>query len=159
MSVELTIFRTGGVRLPKATDVPDRTPTGALTPETYLGYERLDLERYRGQRVKQDDAALYLPPAKLAQNEYAYGGVARVEGQRLVAVRDTSIRLHFHARKVHVVLGGRGTVRVLVDGKPQGSLRVTEDRLYNAVSFTQIQDQMLELRLSRGVEAYAFTFG
>jgi cytochrome c biogenesis protein CcdA/thiol-disulfide isomerase/thioredoxin len=147
------------VRLPKATKVPDRTPTGALTPETYLGYERLDLVRYRGQRVRQGDAALYLPPVKLAQNEYAYGGVARVEGQKIVAVRDTSIRLHFHARKVHVVLGGRGTVRALVDGKPRGRFRVTEDRLYTAVSYPQIEDRLLELRLSPGVEAYSFTFG
>jgi cytochrome c biogenesis protein CcdA/thiol-disulfide isomerase/thioredoxin len=146
-------------RLPKATDMPDRTPTGLITPETYLGYERLDLVRYRGQRVKQDDAMLYLPPAKLGQNEYAYGGVARVEGQRLDAIRDTSIRLHFHARDVYIVLGGNGTVRTLVDGGPYGRFRVTQDRLYTAVSYPRIQDRLLELRLSPGVQAYSFTFG
>ena len=154
-----TLLAEPAVRLPKPTDMPDRTPTGALTPETYLGFDRLDLVRSRGPRVKQGDAALYLPPATLAPNEYAYGGVARVESQRLVAVRDASIRLHFHARKVHIVLGGRGTVQVLVDGKPYGSLRVTEDRLYTAVSYPGIQDRLLELRLSPGVEAYSFTFG
>ena len=30
----------GGLALPKATDVPDTTPTKTLTPETYLGTER-----------------------------------------------------------------------------------------------------------------------
>jgi cytochrome c biogenesis protein CcdA len=154
-----TLLAERTVRLPKPTDMADHTPTGAITPETYLGYERLDLVRYRGQRVRQGEDMLYLPPAQLAQDEYAYGGVARVESQRLIAVRDTSIRLHFHARAVYIVLGGHGTVRTLVDGKPYGSFRVTQDRLYTAVSYPGIQDRLLELRLSAGVEAYSFTFG
>jgi hypothetical protein len=29
------------VRLTSRTDVPDRTPTLPITPESYLGYERL----------------------------------------------------------------------------------------------------------------------
>jgi cytochrome c biogenesis protein CcdA/thiol-disulfide isomerase/thioredoxin len=154
-----TLLAERSVRLPNSTDMADHTPTGEITPETYLGYERLDLTRYRGQRVKQAAAALYLQPATLAQNEYAYGGVARVESQRLIAIRDTSIRLHFHARDVYIVLGGHGTVRTYVDGKPSGRFGVTQDRLYTAVSYPRIEDRLLELRLSPGVEAYSFTFG
>ena len=76
-----------------------------------------------------------------------------------MAGREATLRLHFHARNVFVVLGGRGRVRVLVDGRPTSTLAVTSDRLYTAVSGSRTQDALLELRLTPGVEAYSFTFG
>ena len=57
------------------------------------------------------------------------------------------------------MLGGRGTVRALVDGKPARTLEVNKDRLYTVVSGTIARDGLLELRMSPGVNAYAFTFG
>ena len=60
---------------------------------------------------------------------------------------------------MYIVLGGRGTVRALVDGKPVRTLDVNDDRLYTVVSGTYASDGVLELRMSPGVNAYAFTFG
>ena len=74
-------------------------------------------------------------------------------------MRDARLRLHFYAAKVFLVLGGKGRVQVLVDGKPQRTVRVTADRLYTLLDGTKTQDALLELRFSPGVEAYAFTFG
>jgi cytochrome c biogenesis protein CcdA/thiol-disulfide isomerase/thioredoxin len=142
---------------PEASRLADATPTGLLTPESYLGYERL--ARYTGSKVAPDRAADYSFPASLDQNDLAYAGRLRVEAERIVAVRDARVRLHFHARKVFLVLGGEGTVQVLVDGRAERTVRVTDDQLYTLVDGTKERDALLELRLSPGVSAYAFTFG
>ena len=79
--------------------------------------------------------------------------------QRIVAGKDARLRLRYYARKVYLVLGGNGTVQVLVDGKPHEVVRVTSDRLYTLVDGSSIDDATLELRFTPGVAAYAFTFG
>jgi cytochrome c biogenesis protein CcdA/thiol-disulfide isomerase/thioredoxin len=142
---------------PVAQELADATPTGLITPESYLGFARI--ERYAGSELHRNTIADYTFPATLGQNELAYAGRLRLDQQRIVAVEDASLRLHFHARKVFLVLGGKGTVRVLVDGRPVRTVRVNEDRLYTVVDGKEIRDALLELRFSPGVEAYAFTFG
>jgi cytochrome c biogenesis protein CcdA/thiol-disulfide isomerase/thioredoxin len=137
--------------------VVDRTPTDLTTPESYLGYERL--ERYAGSPIHQDKPGSYTLPLALPQNELAYGGTWNVGGQRILAVRDARLRLHFHARNVYLVLGGKGQVESFVDGKRLGSIAVTGDRLYTILSGETVRDAVLELRFSPGVDAYAFTFG
>ena len=117
------------------------------------------LQRYTGSPVHEDRLARYELPFKLGQNELAYGGSWRVQSERIVAGQEAKVRLRFHARKVHLVLGGRGRVQVLVDGKPERVFRVTDDRLYTLVERPKITDGLLELRFTPGVQAYAFTFG
>ena len=137
--------------------VADQTPTEVVTPETYLGYVRL--ERYAGSAIRQDTTAGYSLPAALPQNDLAYGGVWKIGGERILAVRDARLRLHFHARDVYIVLGGHGHIDSLVNGKRLGSLTVNQDRLYTLVSGSAVRDGILELRFSPGVNAYSFTFG
>src|SRR5581483_2663124 len=137
--------------------VADRTPTDATTPESYLGYLRLD--RYAGAPVRQDKVATYTLPDRLPPDGLAYGGVWKVGGERNLAVRDARLRLHFHARNVYLVLGGKGRVESFLDGKRLGSIDVTGDRLYTILSGPAVRDAILELRFPPGVDAYAFTFG
>jgi cytochrome c biogenesis protein CcdA/thiol-disulfide isomerase/thioredoxin len=135
-------------------------PSGApVTPETYLGYERLD--RYAGSPIRSDRIARYrFPSAPLPRNHLAYAGPWRVEGERIVASGvGARLRLSFNARDVHLVLGGRGSVDVSVDGRRRRTVNVTEDRLYTLVRLPTVRDGLLELGFSPGVEAYAFTFG
>jgi cytochrome c biogenesis protein CcdA/thiol-disulfide isomerase/thioredoxin len=146
-----------GMRLPKRLELPDRTPTGSITPESYLGYGRLD--RYVGSPLGTNRLAHYELPPTLGQSELAYGGYWRVGPERIVAGRDARLQLRFRARKVHLVLGGHGRVQVLVDGKPEQTVRVTDDRLYTLVRRRDLTEGLLELRFSPGVEGYAFTFG
>ena len=49
--------------------------------------------------------------------------------------------------------------RVIVDGKPERTVRVAGDRLYTLVKRPKLGNHLLELRFSPGVAAYAFTFG
>jgi cytochrome c biogenesis protein CcdA/thiol-disulfide isomerase/thioredoxin len=144
-------------RLPTATAIADRTPMAATTPESYLGYTRLD--RYAGSDITRDRFATYRFPATLPLDELAYGGSWLVGGERVLAGRAARLRLHFHAHDVYLVLGGSGTVRVLLDGRAFRTVRVTGDRLYTLLSGTKLREALLELRFSPGVQGYAFTFG
>jgi len=143
--------------LPAAVHMADRTPTYQLTPESYLGYERLD--RYAGSPIKQDVPARYSLPYVLDQSQLAYGGTWTVEGERIVAGKDAELELHFFARKVHLVLGGRGFVVIRLDGKELRRVRVTQDRLYTLLDQGSDRDGRLDLRFTPGISAYAFTFG
>ena len=143
----------------RTTAVDDVTPTELVTPESYLGYVRLDSARYSGTAVRPNAVLRYAFPRRLALNALSYAGVWKIGDQRALAVREARLRLHFHARDVYLVLGGHGRVRSFVDGRATGSVRVAADRLYTLVSGRRLQDAVLELRFSHGVNAYAFTFG
>ncbi|MDQ5821108.1 MAG: cytochrome c biogenesis protein DipZ, partial [Actinomycetota bacterium] len=146
-----------GVRLPAAEPKADRTPRELVTPESYLGYQRLD--RYAGLPVREDKLARYTFPRILPQNELAYAGEWLVGPERIVAGKRARLRLHFHASRVYLVLSGKGSVEKLVDGKRMGSVRVDGDRLYTLLELPRLADAVLELRFTPGLSAYAFTFG
>ena len=146
-----------GPDAPPASGLEDKSPHGQLTPESYLGYERL--ARYYGPPVLKDGERGYTFPAKLEDNELAFAGRWKVENERAVARSGARLRLDYRARNVYLVLTGTGSVRVLVDGKPERTVRVSGDRLYTLVEGKRISDHVLELRFSPGIAAYAFTFG
>jgi cytochrome c biogenesis protein CcdA/thiol-disulfide isomerase/thioredoxin len=152
-----TLLAEGGAVPPGRTDVADRTPTELTTPETYLGYLRI--ADYAGSPIHPNRLVPYSLPARLARNELAYGGLWRIESERAVTGAGARLRLHFRARNVYIVLGGKGSVDELVDGRRTGSFQVTSDRLYTLLSGAQARDALLELRFSPGVDAYSFTFG
>jgi len=146
-----------GLRAGVARRVADTTPTELITPESYLGYERLD--RYAGSTLRHDTMAQYRFAQSLPQNDLEYGGSWRVENDRILAGRGARLRIHFHAKNVYLVLGGRGRVSVLVDGRAAKTVRVDSYRLYTLRSSKQLADAVMELRFTPGVQAYAFTFG
>jgi cytochrome c biogenesis protein CcdA/thiol-disulfide isomerase/thioredoxin len=146
-----------GAGAPAASGLEDRSPHGQLTPESYLGYKRLD--RNGGDQIVEDEPHGYTLPRGLLDNELAFGGVWTVQDERALAGPSASLRLQYRARDVYLVLTGKGSVHVLVDGRPERTVRVAGDRLYTLVEREQIGDHLLELRFSPGVAAYAFTFG
>ena len=146
-----------GTPVPEASGLEDRSPRGQVTPETYLGYERL--ASYSGREIRQDGEQVYAFPVKLEDNELAYAGRWRIERERAVAGRGARLRLDYRARNVFLVLTGKGSVRVLLDGKAEQTVRVSGDRLYTLVEREAIDDHVLELAFSPGVAGYAFTFG
>ena len=101
----------------------------------------------------------YAFPPALGESELALGGTWTVEDERAVAGRRARLRLRYRARDVFLVLTVTGTVEVLVDGKPERTVRVDGDRLYPLVERLRNRDHLLELRVSPDLAAYAFTFG
>ena len=139
----------------------DETPSGEQTPETYLGYQRLD--RFVGSELVPDRESEYSIPDYLPLHGVAYGGHWTVESERIVAGEGARLRLAFHAHDVFLVLGasgGSGSVEVSVDGERVGTVPITVDDLYTLARIPgEKRDHVLDLRLSPGTEAYAFTFG
>jgi cytochrome c biogenesis protein CcdA/thiol-disulfide isomerase/thioredoxin len=141
--------------------IDDETPEGVQTPETYLGYERI--ERFVGSKIVKDREVTYRLPETFPFGHLAYGGSWTVEGERIVAGTSAGLLLSFHANEVFLVLGtssGEERVEVRVDGRRVGTVRVTDDRLYRLVRIPgEKRNHVLDLRFSPGAEAYAFTFG
>ena len=142
-------------------EIEDATPTGPQTPESYLGYGRID--RFVGSRIAPDRKAEYAIPKFVPLHGLAYGGRWTVEEERIVAGEDARLRLHFIGSNVFLVLGSEGareSVEVTIDGTRVGTVRVTQDDLYTLARIPGEKGQhTLDLRFSPGTEAYAFTFG
>jgi cytochrome c biogenesis protein CcdA/thiol-disulfide isomerase/thioredoxin len=142
-------------------DIEDETPSGAQTPESYLGYERI--ERFTGFRMEPNREAEYSIPEFVPLHGLAYGGRWTVEDERAVAGEDARLRLHFKASNVFLVLGTNGgveTVEVALDGDRIGTVTVTQDDIYTLARIPgKKRAHMLDLAFSPGTEAYAFTFG
>jgi cytochrome c biogenesis protein CcdA/thiol-disulfide isomerase/thioredoxin len=142
----------------KRTSIADTTPQELTTPESYLGYARLD--RFASGQPILDSPARYHFPAQLPQDALAYAGTWTVQPSRIVAGPGARLRLRFQARKIFLVLGGTGSIRVLVDGKPLEDVVVSgTPRLYTLARFPRLRHGLLELQVPDGVEGYAFTFG
>jgi cytochrome c biogenesis protein CcdA/thiol-disulfide isomerase/thioredoxin len=154
---EKLLRRLLGVTSAPMTNVKNTTPSGLLTPESYLGTARID--RVIGDAIHAGVPWTYEMPKAVPQNNLAYGGRWTIEKERAVAVKDARLRLRFSASKVYLVLGGHGSVDVLVDGKPLRTVRVDGDRLYTLVDSAQPRQALLELRFAPGISGYAFTFG
>jgi len=154
-----TLLAEGGSAPERRADAPVAAqPRAAVTPETYLGWYRLD--RYAGSPVVPGRVAEYrFPSVPLGVSELAYDGLWRVNGERILSERDSRLQLRFLARAVHLVLSGRGDVEVLLDGRPLRTVHVTEPRLYTLLRLPTRRVGLLELRFSPGLAAYAFTFG
>jgi cytochrome c biogenesis protein CcdA/thiol-disulfide isomerase/thioredoxin len=148
------------VHLPPATEVANRTPTQDLTPETYIGYERIDVQDYVGSQITPNLQDLYLPAAALQQNQLTWGGYWTEHQWSALAGTNAQMALDFQANDVYLVLGGKGTVQVSVNGVYQKTVAVTGvPNLYTLVSANHFESGTLGLRFSPGVAAYDFTFG
>ncbi len=113
-----------------ASDVAERRGSVRTTPETYLGYQRID--RFVGPIVPGRERTYQFPTEPLGSDEMAYAGRVKVEQERLVAGQGARLRIQFLAREVNLVLGGRGKLEVFLDGKPEKTLTIGgEPRLYN----------------------------
>ena len=73
------------VSLPKATDVPDTTPTHTLTPETYLGSERPSGTFSSPGGYRAGTSTYSFPSASLALNDYAFSGSWAITDQAITA--------------------------------------------------------------------------
>ena len=140
-------------------EVANRTPTELLTPETYLGPQRLDPSRYVGTKPVTNRAAVYRLAKSVPQNDISYGGTWTLAGQTATPGRDARLALHYHAKDVYIVLSGHGRIRVTRNGRSLPPIDVTGAKLYTVLSSNETTDATLDFSVPRGVTAYSFTFG
>ena len=156
-------------------NMPDQTPEGMQSPETYVGAERMQYY-FPSHRVDQGKRTFVMSD-RLKQDSFTFGGEWDVRSEDAVAGRDAELNYHFYADKVFLVLrpgkaGPNAKVQVFVDGKPadvsnagsdvmNGEVKVDADRLYNLVDLKgKSGGHVLLLKFETpGIEAFAFTFG
>lgn len=150
------------------------------TPETYLGYARM--ERLGSpEPVVRDGETVYTAPEELASDKFYFSGAWRVETERSVAGANARILYRFNAANANLVIappdGKAARVEVLLDNAPvpegyrgadvtlgqDGKTYATidEETLYELIYAPgKYERHLLEIRfLDAGTAAYAFTFG
>ncbi|HEY3733933.1 MAG TPA: cytochrome c biogenesis protein DipZ [Streptosporangiaceae bacterium] len=144
--------------LPSATDIPDETPAGELSPETYVGYDRL--QYLVPATVARDVPAPYQFPAQLPLGGMGLDGVWTDHAQEATAGAGAGLELKFIAQDIYLVLGGTGTLDVSVGGHHTQTIQVGgTPRLYTLYQASAATTGTLLLRASPGIQAYDFTFG
>ena len=158
MNIRSLLMTGGAQHLPPPTDTPDRTPTSALTPESYLGYDRLT--NYAGSPVRDGRSATYTFTSSLPANSLSLAGNWTVNSEDVTAGPGAKIELNYTATDVYLVLGGQGTITATVNGGPAQTIPVSGiPRLYTMVSGSSPTRGVLTLTFTPGIEAYDFTFG
>ncbi len=159
--IRLLLMAGGAKSLPKATDVPDRTPQVPITTETYLGAERFDVTRYVGTAVEPGGRTQHFADVPTVNaDELSISGTWSQQQWSLTAGRGAGLKLGFTADDVYLVLGGTGTVSVSVDGRHLRTVAVSGlPDLYTLATFPKFTSGELDLTVSPGVKAYDFTFG
>jgi cytochrome c biogenesis protein CcdA/thiol-disulfide isomerase/thioredoxin len=148
-----------GMRLDRTTDVPIMTPTREMSPETYIGYERLQY-LLPGTGLVRNRPARYSFPASLPFGAFALSGTWTDHAQEATAGAGARLQLAFVARTVYLVLGGHGSLDVAIDGRHTQTIHVAGvPRLYTLYDAGRQTSGKLLLRVSPGIQAYDFTFG
>jgi cytochrome c biogenesis protein CcdA/thiol-disulfide isomerase/thioredoxin len=147
----------------------EQPSAGITTPESYLGAARAD--RFVNGVILPGVHDFDRSPV-LAPDSLGYGGKWRIDYDKAVS-GGGDLGLNFKSKRVYLVLSSPGRprrVEVELDGKPipsrlagsdveDGTVEVTNQRLYDLVSLPQVGRHELKLEFPPGVEGYAFTFG
>ncbi len=146
------------ITLPPPTRLPNLTPTGQLSAESYLGTDR---SQYLQNGTMNDGAPQnFTLPTSVQSGLYALGGSWTPSPQSILANAKAQLNLHFFAKDVYLVLGGKGTVTETLNGLPLKVTRVSGiPTLYTLVNQQTAHDGILGLSFSPGIRAYDFTFG
>lgn len=138
----------------------------AVTPETYLGYERADAYSVP---ISKNEMHLYTGQIP-GTNQVSLEGEWKVDKESVTSGKGAVMRLMFQASSVYLVLSGNSNepVKIFLNGQPYtlktddmqkpGEILVKEARKYDVVK-VPYGDYLLELRFPEGIQAYAFTFG
>ncbi len=147
-----------GATLPARTNAPDVTVARGTTPETYLSTQRID--RYVGTSLAEAKSRQYHAPARLPNDAVSINGTWTTTYEDFTAGAGARIDLDYQAKKVYLVLGGHGPVRVLVNGKVTRTLQVSgPPTLYTLVDDSSAHRALLQVEPAAGIQAYDLTFG
>ncbi len=147
-----------GTSLPARTKTSEATVAKGTTPETYLGTQRI--RRYVGDDLAEAKPKDYHAPATLPNDGISINGDWTTTYEDFTAGADARIDLNYQAKKVYLVLGGHGPVRILINGKLVRTLQVAGvPTLYTLDSRETPRRALLQVEPAPGIQAYDFTFG
>lgn len=134
------------------------------TPETYLGYARAD-KFSSTEAAAPDIVKNYQFPESLPKDGWALQGKWEIKADKIIARENgAAIKIHFFAKKVFAVMGSADNtpikVKVMLDGKLNHILTISNPTLYEVVELDKPSTAMLELvPETEGAQIYTFTFG
>jgi cytochrome c biogenesis protein CcdA/thiol-disulfide isomerase/thioredoxin len=159
----------GAENIPTGTDNPTYQ-VSAKTPETYVGYGRME-NFASNERIKKDQVANYSLPKKLGANDFGFEGDWMVGKEFSSPKSGSKLLMDFNSKEVYLVMRPSkdvGKVKVFVDDQMQafgddnleGTVTVDEDRLYKLVKLSEPGRHLLRLEFEDdNSEVFAFTFG
>lgn len=144
------------------------------TPELYLGHQRIRYLQNQNQLVP-DELTTYQAPTNLDPNHFSLSGTWLVSSEYSQSSPGGSLTLNFEAKDVYLVMNSTSgelvSVEVYLDNQPvtpsnsgadikDGSVIVSQDRLYHLISLPEPGQHQLKLEFPDGsIQAFAFTFG
>ncbi|MFA5136192.1 MAG: cytochrome c biogenesis protein DipZ [Patescibacteria group bacterium] len=144
--------------------------TFGRTPETYLGYGRLD--RFSSpEQIKRNISSTYTSPPLLPANSFAFKGRWTIMEEYAVPENGSELLFNFEAKEVFLVMritGKPSKIAVYLDNKIQyfgednknGSVTVDTDKLYKLIKLPTPGKHILRLEFNdANVQLFAFTFG
>ncbi len=154
--------------------MPDETPKTSRSPETYLGYQRMQYY-FPSEKILPGKDVFTIAP-NIPVNSFTLGGEWDIQGEQAAAGDKAILQYHFYADKVFLVMrpgaNTSATVKVYLDGSlvktlqagadvKDGVVTVDTDKLYNVIDLKgKPGDHFLRLEFETpGVEVFAFTFG
>ena len=150
-------------------NMKDQTPTGQLSPETYVGSKRI--ENISSSEQVKGGVQTFSIQDGLPLHYFSFGGTWDIQPEYAVTAKDSTLDFHFFAKKVFLVITPKKAgdeVKVSVDKQPgnggdvkSGIITLDTPRLYELVSLKKTaEDHTLHLEfLEEGTEVFAFTFG
>ncbi len=132
------------------------------TPETYLGYERI--ERYVSPEIiTKEGLAEYSLPETLPDNSVAFKGWLNVMPKYTNPQKGAEIFINFYAKDVYLVMRPKNKpskVKIYLDGKFVKTITVSEDTLYRLIELELPGRHEVKIEFEDSeTEVYAFTFG
>lgn len=164
----LTIDKISEVAEPSA----ESNLSGVGTPEIYLGYLRINNVGNMDENVPTNKPFTFKAPETIEKNKFYFVGTWKIgpEFSEYVGKENESGKLiiQYKAGKAHMVLAsnvnppaGGADIDLILDGKPIGSVKITDSKLYTLADSGDSYDwHVLEIIIrTPGLRAFTFTFG
>ncbi|MGB6209408.1 cytochrome c biogenesis protein DipZ [Mycobacterium sp.] len=146
------------VALPPPVDAADTTPEGGLTPETYFGVGKM--VNYAGDGGYDKGRRNFTFPRSVPDDTFALQGPWTLDYEGTTADGDiSSIKLNYRAKNVYIVVGGTGTMTVVRDGKTTTMPISGPPTAHRIVTGNDVARGLLDVQLSKGLQAFSFTYG
>lgn len=163
------LLKESGVSMLSPPNNPE-TKTFGRTPETYLGYGRLEYLS-SPEPIKQNSSFSYTSPVSLSENTFALKGNWTIMEEYAVPEKGSELTFNFDAKEVFLVMkttGKPSKITVYLDDKIQyfgednlnGEVTVDSDKLYKLILLPTPGKHLLRLEFKdSNAQLFAFTFG
>jgi cytochrome c biogenesis protein CcdA/thiol-disulfide isomerase/thioredoxin len=164
-----SLLTLAGYTLPASVSPKSDEGIDTSTPETYLGYARMN-SFLSGVDFVKDKPAQYSPVIPAKDGQWALSGKWVISREYISPETEGTLSLRFNAKKVFLVIESQasgGKILVAIDGKPvadtkdsvNGAITPGESRLYELALLDTKGSHILELKVKGVVRLFSFTFG